>query len=44
VPHPFSSRRFAVIAEAAGLENAREIGRVPSRFLGAIYSAAAEVP
>ncbi|HEY7968522.1 MAG TPA: methyltransferase domain-containing protein [Candidatus Limnocylindrales bacterium] len=44
VPHPFSSRRFADLAEAAGLTNAREIGRVPSRFLGAIYSAVAEVP
>jgi len=42
VPHPFSVRRFAEIAEAAGLTNAREIGRVPSRFLGAIYSAMAE--
>src|SRR6478735_996313 len=42
VPHPFSVKRFAGIAEAAGLANAREIGRVPSRFLGAIYSAMAE--
>jgi ubiquinone/menaquinone biosynthesis C-methylase UbiE len=42
VPHPFSVKRFAEIAEAAGLANAREIGRVPSRFLGAIYSAMAE--
>src|SRR6478735_2893333 len=42
VPHPFSVKRFARIAEAAGLANAREIGRVPSRFLGAIYSAMAE--
>jgi ubiquinone/menaquinone biosynthesis C-methylase UbiE len=42
VPHPFSVKRFAEIAEAAGLTDAREIGRVPSRFLGAIYSATAE--
>lgn len=42
VPHPFSARRFAEIAAAAGYADAREIGRVPSRFLGAIYAAAAE--
>jgi ubiquinone/menaquinone biosynthesis C-methylase UbiE len=42
VPHPFSAQRFAAIAAEAGLTNAREIGRVPSRFLGAIYSAMAE--
>ena len=42
VPHPFSARRFAAIAAAAGYADAREIGRVPSRFLGAIYAAAAE--
>jgi ubiquinone/menaquinone biosynthesis C-methylase UbiE len=44
VPHPFSSRRFPEIAAEAGLEGPREIGRVPSRFLGAIYGAVAEVP
>ena len=44
VPHPFSVQRFAAIAVEAGLTNAREIGRVPSRFLGAIYSAVAERP
>ena len=42
VPHPFSARRFMTIAAAAGYAGAREIGRVPSRFLGAIYAAAAE--
>jgi ubiquinone/menaquinone biosynthesis C-methylase UbiE len=42
VPHPFSTRRFATIAAAAGYVDAREIGRVPSRFLGAIHAAAAE--
>jgi ubiquinone/menaquinone biosynthesis C-methylase UbiE len=41
VPHPFSARRFPEIAEAAGFVNAAEIGRVPSRFLGAIYAAVA---
>ena len=44
VPHPFSSRRFSDLAEVAGFFNAREIGRVPSRFLGAIFGAAADVP
>jgi SAM-dependent methyltransferase len=39
VPHPFSSRSWERLAEAAGLSETREIGRVPSRFLGAIYSA-----
>ena len=44
VPHPFSSGRFVEIADAAGLANVHEIGRVPSRFLGAIYSSVAEAP
>jgi precorrin-6B methylase 2 len=44
VPNPFSSRSWPALAEAAGLGNAREIGRVPSRFLGAIYSASAHRP
>ncbi len=44
VPHPFSYRRWEAIAAAAGLEETRLIGRVPSRFLGAIYAAASRVP
>jgi ubiquinone/menaquinone biosynthesis C-methylase UbiE len=44
VPHPFSSSRFLVLASEAGLGDPREIGRVPSRFLGAIYAARAERP
>lgn len=44
VPHPFSSRRFAHLASAAGFVDPRMIGRVPSRFLGAIYAAVAERP
>ncbi|MDQ3127361.1 MAG: class I SAM-dependent methyltransferase [Chloroflexota bacterium] len=44
VPHPFSSGRFPTIAAAAGFDEPREIGRVPSRFLGAIYGAVASVP
>jgi ubiquinone/menaquinone biosynthesis C-methylase UbiE len=42
VPHPFSARRFPELAATAGFGPAREIGRVPSRFLGAIYAAVAE--
>jgi ubiquinone/menaquinone biosynthesis C-methylase UbiE len=44
VPHPFSAGRARTIAEAAGFTAVREIGRVPSRFLGAIYAIAAEAP
>jgi len=44
VPNPFSARAWPTLASAAGLDDAREIGRVPSRFLGAIYSASAYRP
>jgi ubiquinone/menaquinone biosynthesis C-methylase UbiE len=44
VPHPFSGDRFIDLAIEAGFEHPRLIGRVPSRFLGAIYAAAAENP
>jgi ubiquinone/menaquinone biosynthesis C-methylase UbiE len=44
VPHPFSFERWEVIASGAGLANTRLVGRVRSRFLGAIYAAASEVP
>lgn len=44
VPHPFSSGRFVNLASGAGFEGPRVIGRVPSRFLGAIYAAAADRP
>ena len=43
VPHPFSADRFPAIAAAAGFVGARGIGRVPSRFLGAIHAAAADL-
>ena len=43
-PFPFSSGRWEEIAAAVGLEDTRRIGRIPSRFLGAIYAAASEVP
>lgn len=42
VPHPFSSASWERLAEAAGLTGTRRIGRVPSRFLDAIYSAVSE--
>jgi cyclopropane fatty-acyl-phospholipid synthase-like methyltransferase len=41
VPHPFSFEGWVRLVDAAGLVDAERIGRVPSRFLGAIYSAAA---
>jgi ubiquinone/menaquinone biosynthesis C-methylase UbiE len=44
VPHPFSGDRFIDLATEAGFEHPRLIGRVPSRFLGAIYAAAADGP
>lgn len=44
VPHPFSARSWPRLATDAGLVRPRELGRVPSRFLGAIYSAAADRP
>ena len=39
VPHPFSYASWERLATAAGLTDTRRLGRVPSRFLGAIYSA-----
>jgi ubiquinone/menaquinone biosynthesis C-methylase UbiE len=43
VPHPFSFGSWEKIAAAAGLANTRLVGRVPSRFLGAIYAAASDL-
>lgn len=39
VPHPFSYASWERLAAAAGLVDTRQIGRVPSRFLDAIYAA-----
>jgi len=39
VPYPFSYSSWGRLAAAAGLEATVRLGRVPSRFLGAIYSA-----
>lgn len=44
VPHPFSYPSWERIAAAAGLTDTRRIGRVPSRFLGAIYAAESHRP
>jgi hypothetical protein len=44
VPFPFSFASWQAIAARAGLVDTRQVGRVPSRFLGAIYAAASEVP
>ena len=44
VPNPFSADSWRRLAVEAGLERPRTLGRVPSRFLGAIYSAAADRP
>ena len=42
VPHPFSFETWRSEAVAAGFDEPRLIGRVPSRFLGAIYGAVAD--
>ena len=39
VPHPFSYPSWERLAASAGLVDTRQIGRVPSRFLDAIYAA-----
>lgn len=44
VPHPFNRTSWSRLALAAGLVDPRPLGRVPSRFLGAIYSALATRP
>jgi len=43
VPHPFSVATWQRLAAEARLLGTLEIGRVPSRFLGAIYAAASRV-
>jgi SAM-dependent methyltransferase len=44
VPHPFSAASWERLAADAGLVGTNPIGRVPSRFLGAIYSAVSRRP
>jgi SAM-dependent methyltransferase len=42
VPYPLSFRTWQATAVRCGLSEPRLLGRVPSRFLGSIYSAVAE--
>jgi len=44
VPYPFSYATWQEIAARAGLLDTRLVGRAPSRFLGAIYAAASDLP
>jgi ubiquinone/menaquinone biosynthesis C-methylase UbiE len=44
VPHPFSYRSWERLASSAHLADTRRLGRVPGRFLGAIYSAESRRP
>jgi len=44
VPHPFGAATWTSLATRAGLVDPRPMHRVASRFLGAIYSAAASRP
>lgn len=39
VPHPLSFATWRTVADEAGFDGTRLLARVPSRFLGAIYSA-----
>ncbi len=39
VPHPLSYSTWEALARRCGFASTRMIGRVPSRFLGEIYSA-----
>jgi len=43
VPHPISYTTWLAVAPGAGFSEARLLGRVPSRFLSAIYASAATV-
>jgi ubiquinone/menaquinone biosynthesis C-methylase UbiE len=43
VPHPISYTTWLAVAPASGFNGARLLGRVPSRFLEAIYSSASTV-
>lgn len=44
VPHPVDERRFPALAEAAGLENASILEKIPSRFLGEMYAGIGYAP
>ena len=44
VPHPFRYPHWERLAAETGLSEPRRLARVPSRFLGGIYSASARRP
>jgi len=44
VPHPFTATNYARLATEAGLVDTTAMTRVPSRFLGGIYSAVSRRP
>ena len=44
VPHPIGYTTWLGLARDAGFSGTRLLGRVPSRFLGAIYAAESRVP
>jgi ubiquinone/menaquinone biosynthesis C-methylase UbiE len=44
VPHPLSFATWQELAPSVGLTDTRLVGRVPSRFLRAIYAAVSETP
>jgi ubiquinone/menaquinone biosynthesis C-methylase UbiE len=43
VPHPISYTTWLAVAPVAGFNGARLLGRVPSRFLNAIYASLATI-
>jgi SAM-dependent methyltransferase len=44
VPHPFTYARWERMAGEAGFEGTRQLGTVPSRYLGSMYSAVTFAP
>ena len=44
VPHPFTYARWERMAAEAGFEGTRQLGTVPSRYLGSMYSAVTFAP
>jgi len=44
VPHPFTYGRWELMAAEAGFEKTRQLGTVPSRYLGSMYSAVTFAP
>jgi len=44
VPHPFTYARWEQMAAQAGFERTRQLGAVPSRYLGSMYSAVTFAP